>query len=854
MRMQKFNVSAAAVRIIRGLRLSLSRPLFVVLAGITAAIWAAELVFPCRLVDYEAIRGEEIELTGTVSALDQKMEGEDLVWKMVLKDVEIRNILALKDPGRSGFFENVSVSENPKENGSAGLYFDNVEDTIPGVVCILDEEPPVDISSRVLVRGTAYPFRGAMNEGEFDIRMYYHILNIEFSVRDVELLAVSRKEDHVSAALYHLKRRLSESIDAGFSEQNAPVMKAMLLGEKGMLDQETRELYKGAGIIHVLSISGMHMSLIGMSIFSLLKKIRVPLPVRAGISILLIFLYGKMVGMGTSTYRALIMLSLYILSGVFGRTYDLFTAAGIASVLLLLEQPLYLKHTGFLFSFSAILAIGIMVPALPGRILKGLAIPLFTLPVYLYNYGVFPVYSLLLNLVIIPLMPVAMLSGVCTAGAECILDAETTAPGLLHRILHIAGFPAEWILDLYRILADASAGLPGSQIVTGRPSGVQILVYYGMLLGLAAVSARLQLPHIRKKIENYCLCNNVAPGSGVAGKVESRFFLDKTFLDKNGKKHVFRMPYIFRLPQDNRERRKAASICAGLWMSFAVVILTYRSQVPFEMDVLYVGQGDGIVVSCEGRHFLIDGGSSTSWELADYTLIPFLHCRGISRLDGVIMTHDDIDHCSGLLDLLEKAASGKPAIQIGSVYLPAIAEHSKGERYRRIEELSRTAAIPVSYISRGQRIRTGSLTMDCFHPKAGASYVSANEYSTTLLLHYKDRFTALLTGDLEGEGEQDLLEYLEQETDALHVDLLKTAHHGSKGATSENFLEAVHAYYAVISAGIDNMYGHPHQELLKRLDNSNIPYDRTDRSGMIRITEGKSGIRYQPFLKERKGY
>ena len=854
MRMQKFNVSAAAVRIIRGLRLSLSRPLFVVLAGITAAIWAAELVFPCRLVDYEAIRGEEIELTGTVSALEQKREGEDLVWKMVLKDVVIRNILALKDPGRSGFFENVSVSENPKENGSAGLYFDNVEETIPGVVCILDDEPSVDISSRVLIRGTVYPFRGAMNEGEFDIRMYYHILNIEFSVRDVELLAVSRKEDHVSAALYHLKRRLSESIDTCFSEQNAPVMKAMLLGEKGMLDQETRELYKGAGIIHVLSISGMHMSLIGMSIFSLLKKMRVPLPVRAGISILLIFLYGKMVGMGTSTYRALIMLSLYILSGVFGRTYDLFTAAGIASVLLLLEQPLYLKHTGFLFSFSAILAIGIMVPALPGRILKGLAIPLFTLPVYLYNYGVFPVYSLLLNLVIIPLMPVAMLSGVCTAGAECILDAETTAPGLLHRILHIAGFPAEWILDLYRILADASAGLPGSQIVTGRPSGVQILVYYGMLLGLAAVSARLQLPHIRKKIENYCLCSNSALGSGVAGKVESIFILDNTFLDKNGKKRVIRFPRVFRLPRDNRERRNAACICAGLWMSFAVVILTYRSQVPFEMDVLYVGQGDGIVVSCEGRHFLIDGGSSSSRELADYTLIPFLHCRGISRLDGVIMTHDDIDHCSGLLDILEKAASGKPAIQIGSVYLPAIAEHSKGERYRRIEELSRTAAIPVSYISRGQRIRTGSLTMDCLHPKAGASYVSANEYSATLLLHYKNRFTALLTGDLEGEGEQDMLEYLEQETDTLHVDLLKTAHHGSKGATSEDFLKAVHADHAVISAGIDNMYGHPHQELLERLDNSNIPYDRTDRSGMIRITEGKRGIKYQMFLKERKGY
>ena len=176
--------------------------------------------------------------------------------------------------------------------------------------------------------------------------------------------------------------------------------------------------------------------------------------------------------------------------------------------------------------------------------------------------------------------------------------------------------------------------------------------------------------------------------------------------------------------------------------------------------------------------------------------------------------------------------------------------------------------------------------MDCLHPAKGAAYASANEYSTTLLLRYEGRgegrdiskmdsenqqehqegtedivknkeqpnrknsrvFTALLTGDLEGQGETDLLSWMD-ETDMnnLHADVLKIAHHGSRNATSEDFLEAVSTNFAVISAGINNMYGHPSEELLNRLEAAALHtfVYRTDLQGEISIRHKKKGGDYQ---------
>ena len=851
MRTHISNAYSAATRTNRELRFfpfSTGRPLFAVLAIAAAAIGMTILLFPPSPADYEPYREEIIQLTGTVCSLEPRLQEDTVVWRMILSDVRIESPMAAPDTERT---DNDTAQVQPS-------FKLNKKDK---VLCILDHEPEAEMSSRVRVSGKLFPFRAAMNEGEFDLRMYYHILRIEFSLRDVDLLAASAPADRLAALLFHFKNHLSSIIDRLFSKENSPVLKAMLLGEKGMLEEETKELYQGAGIIHILSISGLHLSLLGMGLFSLTGKCGlIPIPVRAALSIITVFLYGKMIGMGTSVFRALIMLTLYIISKVIGRTYDLLTAASIAAFLLLLDQPLYLLHTGFQFSFGAVLAIGFLLPALPGRILKAAAIPLATLPVYLWAYGTFPITSLLLNLIVIPLMTVVMIS----AGGSVLFEAFA---GILP-VSRLIGLPSELILDFYRFLAETSSRIPGHEIVPGRPAAVQVLLFYTMLCLLSAISVRLQMPHMRRRIEAASVSRSAVSQGAVSGAANEErdagyrsCLRGKEERDAGyhsclrGKESVpnkmdrillagsERTCLLFRL-YDNRERKIFACIFSALWLIAALFVLTFRRPPAFEMDVLYVGQGDGIFISCEGRNFLIDGGSSTKEELAKYTLIPFLHCKGVSHLDGIIISHEDSDHCSGLLEFLKAALEEKPVISISAVYLPDIAEETKGENYLMIEELSEQAGIPVRYISCGQRIRA----------------TDANEYSATMLLRYPapssnnagtdDAFSAMLTGDIEEEGEKDLCAHLQD----MNITVLKVAHHGSRNATSDDFLKLVHPQAAVISAGVDNLYGHPHKETIQRIESCNPCPDiyRTDLAGEISFRLKKKGDNYQvkTFLGE----
>ena len=437
-------------------------------------------------------------------------------------------------------------------------------------------------------------------------------------------------------------------------------------------------------------------------------------------------------------------------------------------------------------------------------------------------------------------------------------------------VSRLIGLPSELILDFYRFLAETSSRIPGHEIVSGRPAAVQVLLFYTMLCLLSAISVRLQMPHMRRRIEAASVSRSAVSQGAVSGAAnEERDAgyhsclrgkesvpnkMDRILLAGSERTCLF-----FRL-YDNRERKIFACIFSALWLIAALFVLTFRRPPAFEMDVLYVGQGDGIFISCEGRNFLIDGGSSTKEELAKYTLIPFLHCKGVSHLDGIIISHEDSDHCSGLLEFLEAALEEKPVISISAVYLPDIAEETKGENYLMIEELSEQAGIPVRYISCGQRIRAGNLFLDCLHPAHGASYTDANEYSTTLLLRYKDpssnnagtddAFSAMLTGDIEEEGEKDLCAHLQD----MNITVLKAAHHGSRNATSDDFLKLVHPQAAVISAGVDNLYGHPHKETIQRIESCNPCPDiyRTDLAGEISFRLKKKGDNYQvkTFLGE----
>ncbi|MDE6213669.1 MAG: ComEC/Rec2 family competence protein, partial [Lachnospiraceae bacterium] len=352
---------------------------------------------------------------------------------------------------------------------------------IEGVLCYLDGEEPA-MGSVVLMEGKFYAFSHATNPGEFDAADYYRIMGQQGRLMKAKCLAQSMEFSVFRERLYQCRTYLSLLLRVCCPEREADIMAAMLLGEKGALDEEIKSLYQQNGIIHILAISGLHLSLLGMGIYGIGRRLRIPNVVNIILSIALLYCYGSMVGMGVSIIRALIMFGLKLSASLFKRTYDMLTAMMTAALLILVQQPLYLTHSGFLFSFGAICAIGLL-PAVsacfpfrykPVKALSaGLWVAVFTLPVHLCFYYQFPPYSIFLNLLVIPCMGAVLLSGIATVAA----GALSLSLG------HIASLPGAAILTFYEKCCDFCGKLPGRQWIAGCPAQWQV-VAFGVLSAL----------------------------------------------------------------------------------------------------------------------------------------------------------------------------------------------------------------------------------------------------------------------------------------------------------------------------------------------------------------------------------
>lgn len=277
--------------------------------------------------------------------------------------------------------------------------------------------------------------------------------------------------------------------------------------------------------------------------------------------------------------------------------------------------------------------------------------------------------------------------------------------------------------------------------------------------------------------------------------------------------------------------------------------------------MLDVGQGDCICIETDqGESMLIDGGSTDKKEVDVYQIVPFLKYQGISELKAVAVTHPDSDHMNGIQGMLEKYQEN--GIYIGTLLLPSVRQEGKNENYRRLEELAAENEIPIHYLSAGEGFHLGEAELVCLHPEEQSSYTDANEMSVVLYLQRKE-FTALFTGDLEGEGERQLLERMsaakyrtkEQESreklpEIGSITLLKVAHHGSAGGTTLEFLNRVHPLAAIISSGRGNSYGHPHEETLERLRAVGAQIWGTQECGEISVSCRSGGVRVRPFLAD----
>jgi len=241
----------------------------------------------------------------------------------------------------------------------------------------------------------------------------------------------------------------------------------------------------------------------------------------------------------------------------------------------------------------------------------------------------------------------------------------------------------------------------------------------------------------------------------------------------------------------------------------------------------------------KGNTYLFDGGSSNVNAVGLYRITPFLSFQGVHSLDYVFVSHGDTDHHSGIEELLLNQKNG---IKIKTLVLPAA--DSQDESLKMLAGLARAHGTRVSVIEAGQSLTEGNLEIYSLGPSKDYDLLSSNDSSMILSIRYGD-FSMLFTGDIESNGEQVMVRQglLEKHK------VLKVAHHGSKTSSTEMFLAEVSPKVAFISAGIQNLYGHPHGDVVKRLKEQGIVIFNTQESGAVTIRSDGQKMKISTFLR-----
>ena len=452
-------------------------------------------------------------------------------------------------------------------------------------------DTPLD--SRVTFTGELDIFAGKENPGGFDEAVYMKARGFSYEAY-TEDIAFSPGERSARYYLLSFREAVSEVFDRSLPANESAVMKAVIIGDRSSLPEEIKELYREGGISHILAISGLHISIFSAALYILVRKVLGAGRRAAALSnIGILVLYAIFTGLGVSVVRSVIMSSIFLMGGVLGRERDGANSLGVAALLILLYNPLYLWDPGFLLSFTAVA--GVLAGAYYLRdchrlhwIIKEyvgitLAASLTGYPVVAYFFSSVPLAGVMVNVLAIPAASVLVASGLLSGLFGLI------SPGLG---VFFAG-PAYIVLNFYELAARAFTWNGALLVNTGAPSALTAVLYY-VLLGYI-------------------------------------FFVRTRF-----RKGIF------------------AALLAALFVSMnANKLLFKRDAITF----LSVGNGDAAVIETyKGNVFLVDGGGWSYREMGDNTgmnvLLPFLRFHGRDSVDAIFLSHLDSDHILGAIELL----------------------------------------------------------------------------------------------------------------------------------------------------------------------------------------------------------
>ncbi len=654
----------------------------------------------------------------------------------------------------------------------------------------------IGVGNYLECRGNIFRARNERNPGEFDYEDYIQqrgfsgllIINNADNVKIID-----NKIEPFGNAVFNARKVIDEQILSLHNKTTGGFLRGLLLGDRSMIQYEIENEFVNAGVVHVLSVSGLHVGFIILIFIFLFKRFNVY--TRFALTFTGLLIYVIITYFQAPVTRSAIMGLALLSAPLTNRSPNNINSLSLAAFVILIFRPDDLFDPGFQLSFSAILAIIIFYPPFSKFIYKlnikfellkdillfcavSLAAQIGTLPFTLVYFHKLSIVALFANMFVIPL------SGMIVG-----LGILTIAIGTIY----------SWF---------------GSVFASANELMTYVLFYLVELFG------KLNFSFI--PINQFSLYDGII------------FYFILIFLYLNWK----RLTTV-----------KSKIIVVSFSILTLAVLFSLDNKVLLEEKKLSIvaidiGQGDSFLVKFpNGETALIDGGDATKYfDNGERVIKPFLERMGIDKINYGFISHVDGDHYRGMVYLIKSGL-------IEEIYKPRI--DSTLEKDVELEKLIRSKGIPVSYYGK-DILKIGGTRLYILNDTLNNYFDSfeTNDKSGLMKLVYGNT-SFLFTGDAQIKAEK---YYADNYKEFLKCNVLKAGHHGSKTSTCEMFLNYVQPKSAIISSGILNKFNHPSPEVIERFQNHNVELLRTDLSGAIILQSDGGTIKNINWKKPGRGF
>lgn len=613
--------------------------------------------------------------------------------------------------------------------------------------------------ARLEIDGELMKIMPSGNPGDMNLSKYYRKQGILRSIESVSVTEMSTRTFHPICLMYRLGAYLSQEAHEFWldymDEHSAGFLSAMISGNDSYLTREEKEYFVSGNLSHLLVVSGAHVAYFTATMTALITIFTQDTKKRMCLLFLALLMFGFVCGWGGSVTRSIIMYILISCISVQNRTADRLSICAFSALCMIALDPFAMFSNGILLSFGATMSISLWMTRTKERLKR-----------YCFNLPDEILCAIACCICAqIGMLPVLVLLG----SSISVLSALNIV---------IAGFPAEVICSMGFLLTIVAAIIPFAR--------VRKIIFWpicGLIRFLSALS----------RIGSWQTVDRTSLSVVSIGLVLAAVCLYFIWVTPAGL------------------RRMLAGLGLILSLGSYLIPFAHGHESACQVYFLDVGQGDATLICSQDANVLIDGGNLGNGK----KIVKTMENLGVSSIDVAIMSHLDIDHVGGLLELWR-------AGYISELYAPFW-----GESLDMLQLQSLCTALPehVNLLKQGDNlVLSPDMFLRCEWPKSAES--GGNSDSLVILAEiYGVRI--LFTGDVDESVEEKL-----RNRELQDIQVLKVAHHGSRFSTSEEFLYGKNIDAAVISVGY-NHYGHPSNEVLNRLSQADIPFYRTDEQGCV---------------------